>query len=508
MSDLTGRIIGSYEILDEIGHGGMAVVYRAAQPSIGREVAIKILPAYFLQDRTLAERFAREVQIIASLQHPHILPVYDFGEEDDLSYIVMAYMTGGTLADRIRREGGLPLSKVLRLVEQIASGLDFAHEKGIIHRDFKPSNVLLDEKGNVYLADFGIAKVAKGTAELTGSGVVGTPAYMAPELSQKGGLSPLVDVYALGATLYELLTGQHPYRANTPIGLIMAHISEPIPDIRRFRPDLLDVVQQVVEHAMAKDPSQRTQSPKALAAELKAVVEKVEKDEDQDTARMPKTSALPAPPAEPMPEPILAPAPLPAYPQVDSRAYASSGSVRVPRPRKRRRGRPWIWVGGMVIAAGVVIGGLVVVLMLWGMSEYWPWEASGSRSPEPVAVASPLEPTGMPTVDVGVVPGPTATATNESDPDCPGALAPRLEVGGRARVSLSEEPSSLWAEPNKEPEIATLGPGTEFEVLRGPVCVVAREGHLNTWLVRVSGGIAGWISEGYADGDYWIEPLP
>ncbi|MBN1311507.1 MAG: serine/threonine protein kinase [Anaerolineae bacterium] len=499
MLDLAGRTIGSYKILDVIGHGGMADVYRAVQPSIGREVAVKILPAYFLQEPTFVERFAREVQIIASLQHPHILPVYDFGEEDDLSYIVMAYMSGGTLADRIRREGGLPLREVSRLVEQIAGGLDFAHEKGIIHRDFKPSNVLLDEKDNVYLADFGIAKITEGTAQLTGSGVVGTPAYMAPELSREGGLTALVDVYALGATLFEMLTGRHPYHATTPIGLIMAHIGEPIPDVRRYRPDLPDAVQRVVEHAMAKEPYQRSQSPGALAAELKMVVEKIERDEHEDTARMSKP---PAPLAEPDPAPV-------PYPQqVDSRVYASSGSVQMPRPRKRRRARPWIWIGGLVVAAGIVIGGLTVVLALWGMSEYWPWEAGGSQSPEPPAVAASPEPSGAPTVDVGMVPGPTPSPTNAPDPDCPGALAPRLEVGGKGRVSLSESPSTLWAEPNKEPEIAVLGPGTEFEVLRGPVCVVARGGHLNAWLVRVSGGISGWISEGYTDGDYWIEPLP
>jgi len=187
MTHLVGRTLGQYEIIGEIGHGGMADVYRAVQPSIGREVAIKVLPAHFLQDRTFLERFMREVKVIAQLQHPRILPVYDFGEQDGLPYIVMAYMPGGTLADRIREApGGLPLDAVAHYVTQIAEALDYAHRRNIIHRDFKPSNVLLDDEENAYLADFGIAKVTEATAQLTGSGIVGTPAYMAPVCAQRG----------------------------------------------------------------------------------------------------------------------------------------------------------------------------------------------------------------------------------------------------------------------------------------------------------------------------------
>ncbi|MBN1430498.1 MAG: serine/threonine protein kinase [Anaerolineae bacterium] len=272
MSNLIGRTLGTYEILDEIGHGGMANVYLATQPSIGREVAIKVLPPHFMQDRTFVKRFTREVQVIAKLQHPHILPVHDFGEQDGLPYIVMTYMTGGTLSDLIYGDQPLPLTEVVRLVDQIASGLDHAHQKGIIHRDFKPSNVLLDEHNNVYLADFGIAKATESTTQITGSGIVGTPAYMAPEVAQSATVTPLVDIYALGVTVYEMLVGRHPYQGETPVGILMSHVAEPIPDVRHHRPDLPEAVQHVIDRAMAKDPAVRYQTAKALAADLRAVL--------------------------------------------------------------------------------------------------------------------------------------------------------------------------------------------------------------------------------------------
>ena len=268
MADLTGSTLGQYHIQQMIGHGGMADVYLADQTSIGRQVAVKVLPAHFLQDRTFLQRFMQEVKVIAGLQHPHILPVYDFGEHEGMPYIVMAYLTGGSLADRIHQSGGLPLPDVTRLVQQIADGLAYAHENGIIHRDFKPSNVLLDGKDNAYLADFGIAKITESTAQLTGSGVVGTPAYMAPEMAQRGGVTSLVDVYAVGITLYQMLTGHQPYEADTPMGVLMAHMNQPIPDVREERPDLPDAVQTVIERAMAKDPMDRYQSPEELAQEL------------------------------------------------------------------------------------------------------------------------------------------------------------------------------------------------------------------------------------------------
>lgn len=522
MADLIGRTLGPYQIRDEIGRGGMADVYLAVQPSIGRQVAIKVLSAHLLQDQTFVERFAREVQVIARLQHPHILPVYDFGEENGLYYIVMAYMPGGTLSERIHREGALPLDEVTRLTEQIASGLDFAHEKGIIHRDFKPSNVLLDEKGNVYLADFGIAKMTEAAAQLTGSGIVGTPAYMAPEMARQGGVTPLIDVYALGVTVFEMLAGHHPYQAETPVGIMMAHSNEPVPDVREAHPELPDAVQTIIERAMEKDPRRRTQSAGELASELRAVVDAIGRGDLQLAASgtvpstLPSLSAVPRSSVVEQPPAAQAPPDRPAGDRArPERAGAAPGNMvpdSYPRPpviaqsqRIRRRSiSPWVWIAGIVAAIAIVIGGLGVVWALWGWLGASSSGMTGSLTAAPSA-AAPVEVGDMPTV------GPTAALTVTLDvteyPECPGAAKPRLKVGGKGRVTPGD-PSTLWAGPNSEPALATLYEGTTFTILEGPVCVKARNGSLNTWRVQLENGRIGWLAEGYAGQDYWIEPVP
>jgi serine/threonine protein kinase/formylglycine-generating enzyme required for sulfatase activity len=273
LTKLVGRTLGQYKILEEIGYGGMAEVYRAIQVSIGREVAIKVLSSQFLKEHTFLARFVREAEVISRLQHPHILPVYDYGEQGGYPYIAMAHMSGGSLIDRIRdAESGLPLDYTARIVAQVASALDYAHGRGIIHRDFKPSNVLLDDRDNAYLADFGIAKVAEATTQLTGSSIIGTPAYIAPEMAHREGVTPLIDIYALGVMVYQMLTGRLPFDADTPMGLLLAHLSAPIPDARKMRPDLPNEVQIIIERGMAKDPVARYPTAGELANDLQATV--------------------------------------------------------------------------------------------------------------------------------------------------------------------------------------------------------------------------------------------
>ncbi len=278
MTDLVGQTWGKYYLVEKIAKGGMATVYRATQTSFGRDVAIKILPSSLMHDDSFLERFHREAEIVARLQHPHILPVYDYGEEEGMPYIVMAYLSGGTLADRILNEGPMDLSEVVRLVTQISSALDYAHGKGIIHRDIKPSNVLLDEQGNTYLADFGLAKIADAAAQLTGTAIIGTPMYMAPEQAEAGDLTPAVDVYALGVTIFQMLTGRLPYEAPTPLGILMAHVTQPIPDIRTIRPGLPDAAQEVINSALAKSADARYPTPGTLASSLAYALEAATKE--------------------------------------------------------------------------------------------------------------------------------------------------------------------------------------------------------------------------------------
>jgi serine/threonine-protein kinase len=264
--DLTGQMIGQYRVLEEIGKGGMAHVYRAEQPSMQRFVAIKRLsPALLLEDTFLA-RFEQEVRVVASLEHPAILPVYDYGEHEGAPYIVMRYIDGGTLADAIQQyeDTGMPFKTVEDIVSRVASGLDLAHRRGVVHRDLKPSNILLDQEGIPYLADFGLAKVSEGT-QLTKEGFVGTPSYLAPEVSESSSVSPYLDIYALGVTLYQMVTGQLPFQADTPVNTILAHLNQPIPDARALRADLPAGIQPIIEQAMAKRPSNRFASAGELA---------------------------------------------------------------------------------------------------------------------------------------------------------------------------------------------------------------------------------------------------
>lgn len=263
MSELVGHDLGQYHITEEIAKGGMATVYLARQKNITRNVAVKVLPRNFTHDDTFIERFNREVKVIAALQHPHILPVYDFGEYDDMPYIVMAYIDGGTLAERIA-QGAMPMPDVLELTRQMADALDFAHSKDIIHRDIKPGNVLLDSNGNSYLADFGLAKVRENAVDITAGNIVGTPAYMAPEQAGPGDESSRIDVYALGVLVYEMLTGELPYGGDSPTQVLMAHLTQPVPNIHDSNPDLPDFLQDVIDQAMAKAPSDRYASAGAL----------------------------------------------------------------------------------------------------------------------------------------------------------------------------------------------------------------------------------------------------
>ena len=272
MSNLIGQRIGQYEIIGLLGKGGMASVYRAQQTSMGRQVAVKVIEPRLAETEEFLRRFEREARIVAGLSHLHILKVFDYGQQGTLVYLVMELLEGGSLADSMRR-GPLSMDLASRLLDQIASALDYAHRRGILHRDVKPQNVLLDSEGNAHLTDFGIAKIVFETASLTAGGVaMGTPSYMSPEQFQGLPLDSRADIYALGIMLFEMLTGKLPFVANTPAEMGYKHLQAPPPPIRSLRPDLPPGVESVIAKALAKNREQRFSTAAELAAAFKAAL--------------------------------------------------------------------------------------------------------------------------------------------------------------------------------------------------------------------------------------------
>jgi serine/threonine protein kinase len=265
---LVGQTLGQYRMVERIGRGGMATVYKAYQPALDRYVAVKVLPAYLAHAPAFAARFRREAKAIAKLNHPHILPVHDVGQEGELSYIVMRYVEGGTLKKMLGRP--LALEKVVDIIAQIGDALDYAHQQGIVHRDIKPANVLMDRGRWALLSDFGLAKMTVDSVQITKTGVgMGTPAYMSPEQAQGEKVDERSDIYSLGIMLFEMLTGQVPFEADTPLAVLIKHLSAPLPLPRQVNPDIPEALERVILKAMAKAPEDRYQRVGEMVEALK-----------------------------------------------------------------------------------------------------------------------------------------------------------------------------------------------------------------------------------------------
>ncbi len=365
--------IGRYEIIKELGRGGMATVFLARDPRVDREVAVKVLPREFLHDPSFRSRFEREGRTIAALEHPAIVPVFDFGEEDGQPYMVMRYMAGGSLAEKLGR-GPLTLETIIPILQRIAPAIDEAHQLGIIHRDLKPGNILFDQRGLAYIGDFGIAKLTEGSAAFTGSGILGTPAYMSPEQARgRETLDGRSDVYSLGVVLFEMLAGKLPFEADTPMGMAMAHVSEPVPDVRTLNRDLPPACSAVIEQALAKERAARHATAVELAEALAAV-------EKEPAARAPAQ-----PPVK------LAPRPIPP-----TRTLHDPQAV-LPPPAKPAPRRRWLSWAGVAVAAG----GLLVLVVAFVLMSGFP----GANSPTsiPTATASQLALVGAPSAATSTI---------------------------------------------------------------------------------------------------------
>jgi len=253
-----------YRLQSMVGRGGMGRVYRAEQLATHRTVAVKVLDRGTTDPARLAA-FRREAATVAQLEHPHVVPLYDYGDYQGTQYLVFRFLTGGTVADRIRA-GPIEIDTAVRWIDDVASALDAAHQSGIIHRDVKPSNLLLDESGNVYLGDFGIAAVA---LDLEGSAQGGSAAYASPEQGRGGCADAASDVYSLAVTAFEMLTGSKPFQAETALGMMVRHMHDPVPSARALQPNLPPAVDAVLSAGMAKDPRERPATPGEFARRLR-----------------------------------------------------------------------------------------------------------------------------------------------------------------------------------------------------------------------------------------------
>jgi beta-lactam-binding protein with PASTA domain len=296
-----------YRIVRRIGSGGMADVYCAEDTHLGRQVALKVLHRRFAQDQEFVERFRREASAAAGLQHPNVVGVFDRGRHDGTYYIAMEHLPGRTLKEIVSTEAPLAQERVVDLGVQILQAAGFAHRHGVIHRDFKPHNVIVDDRGGVKVTDFGIARA--GASEMTETGsIMGTAQYLSPEQAQGHAVTAASDLYSIGVMLYEMLAGRLPFEGDSAVSVALKHLSEPPPPISQLRPDVSPALESVVMAALAKDPAHRWQTADDFAAALQAAGAQLEHGvtTPQDTAAfapVPVTSEAPAPP------PVVAPPP-------------------------------------------------------------------------------------------------------------------------------------------------------------------------------------------------------
>ena len=345
MTEVAGNTLvdGRYRVLRRIGSGGMADVYCAEDTHLGRQVALKVLHRRFAQDQEFVERFRREAKSAAGLNHPNVVGVFDRGEHEGTYYIAMEFLQGRTLKDIVATEAPLDQQRVIDLGLQILQAAGFAHSHGVIHRDFKPHNVIVDEAGHAKVTDFGIARA--GASEMTETGsIMGTAQYLSPEQAQGHAVTATSDLYSIGVMLYEMLAGRLPFDGDSAVAVALKHLSEQPAPISRWRPDVHPALEAVVMAALAKDPAHRWQSAEDLASGLEAAGSQIESGSNggQATAGF---AAIPMPVADETAPTQLGGAPPPVIDDPE---------------RDRERRWPWYAIGALALALVAVLAYLIL----------------------------------------------------------------------------------------------------------------------------------------------------
>ncbi|MEA3351652.1 MAG: protein kinase [Chloroflexota bacterium] len=445
--------IGRYQIIEELGRGGMATVYRANDPNFEREVAVKVLPRAFLHDPQFRVRFEREAKMVAALEHSAIVPVYDFGEEDGQPYIVMRMMAGGDLTQKLEK-GRLSLGEATKITIQLTAALGSAHSNGVVHRDLKPGNILFDQYDNAFLSDFGIARLTKGSHTLTGENIIGTPAYMSPEQVQgEKDLDNRSDLYAMGIIFYQMLTGDTPYQATTPAKVMMMHILDPLPNLSEVKPDLSPLVKRWLQKALAKEPDDRF----ATAAEMGAALQHAVRGESHPTlatapgAKLGQDAQIKTAPSAPA-----------------ATVYKPPQSVETPTPApapvqyKRKRGWVPFVIGGFVLLGIGAIAALAIAFF-------------GYRGQGPLAMlASPTE-TEVSVTSVQA--SPTVSPSSEASITPPGSTVSPSSTTESAAVATITPTNTPESTLTGTPEILTIGGADKIAFVNAN----------NIWMMNVDG---------------------
>lgn len=432
MSSLVGQQVGKYKLTRLLGRGGMAEVYEAFQYGLERQVAVKILQGHHALTQDMIDRFKREARSIAQLRHPNIVHVFDFDVENDLYYMVMEMIPGEVLGLYLRRQGAMPVQEVLRIGIQLADALDYAHSKGIIHRDVKPTNILFtdERRQQIVLTDFGIALLTDATRLTMGTMLFGTPAYLSPEAGRGERVDERSDIYSLGVVLYEMLTGKIPFDADTTYGMIMQHIHQPLPSPRQLNGDVPAVVERILYKTLAKDPKDRYQLARDLRNALQTVLDKGEltgASADNVQLAVRSASAL-----------QLADSGTRQMPPLDPQALALlDNSLAEPgvKAASSKRFR-WAWILALLLA--LFSGAALMSFFNSGVLQ----AAIASPTPSATVTFTPtvtLTSTSTPTDTATVTntPSPTATLTQTLTPTLTQTLTPTLTSTPTSTVTLT-----------------------------------------------------------------------